>query len=206
MNGIFITVEGPEGSGKTTAIESVSNRLLAEGYNVIITREPGGIEISEQIRNVILDKKNTSMDSRCEALLYAAARRQHLVEKVLPELKKGSIIICDRFIDSSLAYQGVGRNLGIDEIFKINEFAIDGLLPNKTIFFDLPIEVGLQRIHSNNRSTNRLDNEDIQFHKNVYLGYKIICEKFSDRIISIDANNSKKDVADIFYSIVKGLL
>ena len=124
--GYFITFEGPDGSGKTTVSTAVAKRLQEAGIESIYTREPGGIEIAEQIRSVILDPANTAMDSKTEALLYAAARRQHLIEKVLPALEAGKVVICDRFVDSSLAYQGVGRNLGIEEVLSINEFAIEG--------------------------------------------------------------------------------
>ena len=117
---MFITLEGPEGSGKTTAIEVTVKKLEEMGYQIVRTREPGGTPIAEEIRNVILDKKNTAMDSRTEALLYAASRRQHLVEKVWPALKEGKIVICDRYLDSSLAYQGGARGLGIDEVLNIN--------------------------------------------------------------------------------------
>lgn len=123
--GLFITFEGNDGCGKTTISTQVYEKMKEAGYPVIYTREPGGIDIAEQIRGVILDPKNTAMDARTEALLYAASRRQHLVEKVLPALANGMIVLCDRFIDSSLAYQGIGRNIGIDEILKINEFAIE---------------------------------------------------------------------------------
>ena len=139
MKGFFITFEGPDGSGKTTISTKVQQKLVEMGYDAIYTREPGGIEIAEQIRNVILDPKNTAMDPKTEALLYAASRRQHLVEKVIPALEKGQIIICDRFIDSSLAYQGYARHLGIDEVYAINEFAIEGHFPDTTIFLNLLI-------------------------------------------------------------------
>ena len=137
MTGKFITLEGPEGSGKTTVSKELAKILNESGYKVLLTREPGGVDIAEQIRNVILDKKNTKMDARTEALLYAAARRQHLVEKVLPALKEGYIVLCDRFVDSSLAYQGVARNLGIDEVYNMNLFAINDVMPDKTLFFDI---------------------------------------------------------------------
>lgn len=122
--GYFITSEGPEGAGKTTVMNLLGERLIDEGYEVVMTREPGGIMISEKIRDIILNNEHTMMESRTEALLYAAARRQHLVEKVLPALAAGKIVICDRFIDSSLAYQGFARGIGVEEIWAINKFAI----------------------------------------------------------------------------------
>ena len=132
--GLFITFEGNDGSGKTTISKNIYEKLKKMGYPVIYTREPGGIDIAEQIRNVILNPKNTAMDARCEALLYAASRRQHLVEKVLPALDKGQIVLCDRFLDSSLVYQGIARGIGVQEVYDINAFAIEGHLPDATIF------------------------------------------------------------------------
>lgn len=132
--GIFITMEGPEGAGKTTITQMLGKALQQEGYQVLLTREPGGVPISEQIREVILNKDNTAMDSRTEALLYAAARRQHLVEVVMPELERGGIVLCDRFIDSSLAYQGHARGLDIKEVYNINKFAIGDMMPDATFF------------------------------------------------------------------------
>ncbi|MGG3799667.1 dTMP kinase [Metabacillus fastidiosus] len=190
MNGLFITFEGPEGAGKTTIL----NMLLRNnefGKKVIFTREPGGIHIAEKIREVILDKNHTEMDARTEALLYAAARRQHLVEKVIPALKDGKIVICDRFIDSSLAYQGYARGLGIDEVLSINEFAINGVMPDLTLYFDIDPEVGLKRIaDSEIREVNRLDLEKYSFHVKVQEGYQKVIERFQDRIIKVQADQS----------------
>lgn len=187
--GVFITVEGPEGAGKTTIVKMLAAQLETEGYQVLLTREPGGIDIAEQIRNVILDKQNTKMDSRTEALLYAAARRQHLVEKVLPALEKKYIILCDRFVDSSLAYQGYARGLGMDEVFSINHFAIDGQMPKLTLFFDIDPEKGLERINQHkDREVNRLDLEELEFHQKVREGYYLLMEQYPERIYKIDAS------------------
>jgi dTMP kinase len=159
---MFITMEGGEGSGKSTAIKEIVDSLTKEGYSVVLTREPGGTPISEEIRNVILDKKNTEMDPWTEALLYAASRRQHIVEKILPALKEGKIVICDRFIDSSLAYQGGARGLGVDKVYAMNQYATDGLLPDLTLLFDIEPEEGLKRIAANaGREVNRLDVEKL---------------------------------------------
>lgn len=200
---MFITFEGNEGTGKSTAIKHVQKWLKEEGFDVVVTREPGGVEIAEKIREIILDRSHTAMDPRTEALLYAAARRQHLVEVVLPALEKKKIVLCDRFIDSSLAYQGHARGLGIDEILTINQFAIDKKMPDLTIFFDMdPIE-GLQRISKNkDREINRLDLEKEIFHHEVYEGYKKVCKRFK-RIQKIDASKSEKDVADQIIDILK---
>jgi dTMP kinase len=186
--GIFISLEGPEGAGKTTIITMLMNELEQLGYQVTQTREPGGIEIAEKIRNVILDKSHTAMDPRTEALLYAAARRQHLVEKVNPALESGKIVLCDRFIDSSLAYQGHARGLGMDDVYSINKFAIGDRMPDLTIYFDIDPVIGLNRINQHfNREVNRLDLEDIQFHYKVREGYELLLKKFPDRMKKIDA-------------------
>lgn len=187
--GFFITVEGGEGAGKTTVLDQIEARLKEDGFDIIRTREPGGIRIAEQIRTVILDVTHTEMDSRTEALLYAAARRQHLVEKVIPALEQGKIVLCDRFIDSSLAYQGYARGIGFDEVRAINEFAIEGYLPDLTLFFDVDPEVGLHRIHQDqNREINRLDQEKLLFHEQVREGFSKVMEVYPNRIKRIDAN------------------
>lgn len=197
MKGKFITLEGPDGSGKTTVSLEIAKLLEEKGYKVLLTREPGGVDIAEQIRKVILDKKNTAMDSKTEALLYAAARRQHLVEKVLPALQEGFIVICDRFVDSSLAYQGVGRNLGIDKVYQMNLFAIEDIMPDKTIFFDIDYKLGLERIKRNERESDRLDNASQDFHKKVYEGYLEIAEKYPERIVKVDASLDVDSVVDL---------
>ncbi|WP_226086321.1 dTMP kinase [Mesobacillus sp. S13] len=194
--GIFITIEGPDGSGKTTILQMLAENLVNEGYEVVATREPGGIEIAEQIRKVILDPENTAMDPRTEALLYAAARRQHLAEKVKPALEEGKIVICDRFVDSSLAYQGYARGLGIDEVYSINEFAIENMMPAMTLYFDVAPEIGLERINKNKgREVNRLDLEKLEFHQKVREGYTILADRFSDRIVKVDAS---KDLDTVY--------
>ncbi|MFE5324482.1 dTMP kinase [Paenibacillus sp. NPDC056579] len=193
--GIFLTVEGGEGAGKTSVITLVSEFLSSSGYSVVTSREPGGIEIAEQIRSIILDTNHTKMEARTEALLYTAARRQHLVEKIVPALEQGQVVICDRFIDSSLAYQGYARGLGIDEVLTINQFAIDRLFPDLTLYLDVRPEEGLRRIHSRQgREINRLDLESLSFHQKVREGYLQLAERFADRIVIIDANRSMDEV------------
>lgn len=206
-NGIFITIEGPDGSGKTTIINMLVKNLKNEGFGVVATREPGGIEIAEQIRQVILDRDNTAMDPRTEALLYAAARRQHLAEKVKPALERGEIILCDRFVDSSLAYQGHARGLGIDEVYSINEFAIENMMPQLTLYFDVCPEVGLERINKNKgREVNRLDLENLEFHQKVREGYMILAERFPERIVKIDASKQLDSVYEEAEAKIKDLL
>lgn len=193
--GIFISFEGGEGAGKTTIIGRLQQELIERNYNVLMTREPGGIPIAEKIRGIILDREHTMMDERTEALLYAAARRQHLVEKVMPALQNGSIVLCDRFIDSSLAYQGVARGLGIEQVWAINEFAIGELMPDLTIYLDVTPSIGLQRIASaQGREINRLDLESDSFHEQVRNGYLMLCEQFPQRIIKINADLDSSEV------------
>ena len=194
---MFITIEGPEGSGKTTAVNSAVRKLEELGYQIVRTREPGGTPIAEQIRNVILDKANTNMDPRTEALLYAASRRQHLVEKVWPALKEGKIVICDRFLDSSLAYQGGARHLGIDNVLNVNLFATENTYPDLTLLFDIEPELGLQRIADNaSREVNRLDLEKLEFHKEVRNSFLELARRYPERYVIIDASLSMEEVAD----------
>lgn len=207
MNGSFITVEGPEGAGKSTVLAVLAKRLEEDGVPVVITREPGGIKIAEQIREVILHTENTEMDERTEALLYAAARRQHLIEKVLPALREGKVVLCDRFIDSSLAYQGKARGIGMDAIEEINAFAIEDHMPDLTLYFDIEPEEGLNRINQHKgREVNRLDLESVGFHHKVREGYLELVNKYPNRIQVVDASRSVTAVADAAYEIVKGFL
>lgn len=203
---LFITFEGPDGSGKTTVSKKVVERLVNEGYKVLYSREPGGSEIAEEIRDVILDPKNTAMDARTEALLYAASRRQHLVEKVLPALEAGTTVICDRFIDSSLAYQGCGREIGIEEVYAINQFAIEGHMPDRTIFLHVDAETGLERIRKGRDYLDRLDQESKAFHDRVFNGYQKVIEMYKDRMTIIDAGKTPDEVAEDAYQAVKALL
>lgn len=200
---LFIAFEGGEGAGKSTILDKIYDWMKDENIPCIKTREPGGIKISEQIRSIILDNNNTEMDERTEALLYAAARRQHLVEKIIPALNEGKVVLCDRFIDSSLAYQGYARGIGMDEILEINKFAIGEYMPNLSIFFDIDPREGLKRINiDNNREVNRLDNEKLDFHNRVREGYYKVLEKDTDRIVKIDASKSiDKVYEDVKYII-----
>ena len=189
--GLFITFEGGEGSGKTTVCKYIYHRLLEEGIDAIYSREPGGVDIAEQIRNV-----------RTEALLYAASRRQHLVEVILPALQAGKVVICDRFIDSSLAYQGHARDIGIDEVMEINRFAIDNCMPDLTLFFDVDVETGLRRITGRGEKLDRLDRENLAFHHKVHEGYMMVCERYPERIKIIDASQSVDKVEKDAYELV----
>ena len=204
---MFITFEGGEGSGKTTCIQHVVKALEESGKSVLLSREPGGTPISEEIRNVILDKRNTDTDPRTEALLYAASRRQHIVQKILPALKEGKIVICDRFLDTSLAYQGGARGLGINEIYKVNQYATEGLEPDVTFFFVIFPEEGLKRIAMNaGREVNRLDVEKLPFHHAVRNAFLELAKRFPKRHVVIDASKDKESVyEDVMKEIDKRL-
>ena len=187
--GFLVSLEGPEGAGKTSVLEALIPILEDRGAEVLTTREPGGVLIGEKIREVILDPSHTEMDPKTELLLYIASRRQHLVEKVLPALAAGKLVIMDRFIDSSVAYQGFGRGLDKEAIDWLNEFATDGLKPDLTLYFDIEVEEGLARIAANSdREINRLDMEGLDLHRKVRQGYLSLLEKEANRIVKIDAS------------------
>ena len=199
MTGTFISFEGPDGSGKTSTLNGVLQQL--QGNTVtepIVTREPGGSAISEKIRHIILDPTNKEMDVKTEALLFAAARRQHVVEVIQPALARGEILISDRFVDSSLAYQGGGREIGIDPVRMINNFATDNLQPDLTIYLDVDSSVGLARISASRSGTeDRLEQEKIDFHKRVTSAYHELISANPERIIPVDANQElAKVIAD----------
>ena len=201
--GSFIVIEGPDGSGKTT-IALRLKEILSEKYDIVHTREPGGIDIAEQIRNIILDPKNTAMEAKTEALLYAASRRQHLVEKVIPALKRGSIVLCERFVYSSLVYQGYARGLGIDAVYDINRFAIGDTMPDLVLYLDVDEKTGLSRVNSRGNK-DRLDGESSDFHKKVVEGYQLIKERFSDfKVVdaSSGADEVLEDCLDIIYKFL----
>ena len=204
---LFITFEGGEGSGKSSALKLLDERLRQEGYETVLTREPGGTPIAEQIRNVILDKANTKMDPRTEALLYAASRRQHLAEKVWPALKEGKLVLCDRYLDSSLAYQGGARGLGIDNVLAVNMFATEGTFPDITLLFDIEPELGLERIAKNaEREVNRLDLEKIDFHRGVRKTFLELAARYPERFVIIDASKTLPEVVDAAYNAIKAKL
>lgn len=205
MRGKFITIEGTDGSGKSTQIELLMDYLKKKGADVIFTREPGGTQISEKIREIILDVNNTEMTGITEALLYAAARSQHVEEKIIPALEEGKIIICDRFVDSSIAYQGAARGIGAERIMEINREALHGIMPDMTLFFDLPPEKGILR-KKNERELDRLEKEKMDFHVKVYEGYRALCSQYPERICPIDADRSIEEVHAEVIDVIDGLL
>lgn len=204
MRGKFITLEGGEGTGKTSQIKMIAKYFEDKGIPFLVSREPGGIDIAEQIREVILNTKNTKMDKRTEALLYAAARRQHLVERVIPALNSGISVICDRFVDSSLVYQGYAREIGMDEVMDINKFAIDDCMPELTIYLDIEPEKGLERISKNkDREVNRLDLESLEFHRKVREGYKMLLSRYPERIKIVDASSEFEKVTEDIIEVIE---
>lgn len=192
MRGKFITFEGCEGSGKSTQVRLFTEYLKQRNIAFLSTREPGGDAISEQIRKIILSAENTEMTDECEALLYSASRVQHLKNKIEPALSQGKLVVCDRYIDSSYAYQGYARGLSIEFIEKINSFAIDNYTPDATIFLNMPSEKGFSRKHGAD-ADDRIEQAGEEFHKKVYNGYVELAKKYPERIIEIDCLGSKEE-------------
>ena len=196
---MFITFEGGEGTGKTTQINILKKYLEDQGLEVIITREPGGVISAENIRTVIFDNE---IDPITETMLYAAARREHYIKKIKPALDAGKIVICDRFIDSSIVYQGIVRGAGVDLVENINKYAINNVEPDLTIFFDLDPETGLKRVSLRNEQMNRFDKESLDFHLKVRKGYNLL-SKTRNRFVLIDASKSIEDVTKQIINIMK---
>lgn len=205
MSGMFITFEGTDGSGKTSVIREVVRELEEGGRtDFVLTREPGGNRISEAIRDVILDDRFTEMDARTEALLYAAARRQHLVETIVPALEAGKLVLCDRFVDSSIAYQGAGRSVGAADVHEMNRFATDGIEPDLTILLDIEPELGLERIRSSRQDeVNRLDHEKMSFYHRVHDAYRKLAQENGQRIVTVDASGTPEEVTDEVRAVLR---
>ena len=202
MKGKFVTFEGCEGVGKSRQVKLLAEYLDNNNIKYIVTREPGGSSVSEQIRSVILDQNNGNMTDSCEALLYAAARAQLLEEKIKPLLDEGYLVICDRYVDSSFAYQGFARGLGLDFVKSINSFALENFNPDLTLFLDLPPEQAFKRKGGVDKN-DRLELAGLEFHNKVYEGYKTVAELFKDRIYTIDASGTKQETHEKIINALK---
>lgn len=205
MRGLFISVEGPDGSGKSTQVTNIKEFFESRGRDVVLSREPGGTVIGERIRNIILDKDLKEMDPMTEAMLYAASRAQHVSQVIMPALSEGKVVICDRFVDSSLAYQGCGRGLG-EAVAVINSYAVRGCMPDLTFLMKLDPEVGKHRIDENRAEQDRLEQEKLAFHRKVYEGFLELEKEHPDRIVGIDASLAVDRIRDLIYAKLEELL
>jgi len=202
MKSFFISLEGLEGSGKSTQVGLLASKLKEEGYQIVVTREPGGTRIGDYIREITHSRENVDLTAVCEAYLMAASRAQHVREIIRPALNSGKIVICDRFIDSSLAYQGYGRQLGEEVVWQLNKLAIDDTVPNLTIFLDIPLDLGLNR-RNGTEKIDRLDLQQKDFYERVYDGYHKLAEKYKERYFTVDSCKPIKEVAEKIYSHLK---
>jgi dTMP kinase len=200
---MFITLEGPEGSGKTSHIKPLTEWLTSQRYKVFATREPGGTNIGEQIRNVIHDLKNTEMHPRTETLLYQAARAQIVEQVIRPKLAKGTIVISDRYYDSTIAYQGYGHQQNLDQVRALVNYATGGLTPDLTILLDIDVEAGLKRKTQNASEWNRLDAYDVDFHRRVRAGYLEMLKQEPKRWAVVDASRSWEMVQEELRKIIE---
>lgn len=202
MEGIFITMEGPDGSGKTTQIDLLKKYLETKGYDIIITREPGGTAISEAIREIILNPEFEEMSYMTELLLYASARAQLVNQVIKPALEAGKAVICDRFVESSAVYQGIGRGLGVETVYEVNSYALGDVKPKLTIFMDLDAEEGIKR-KKNQSELDRMEKEDLSFHKRVVEGYRQLAQLYPERIVPINATLSIDEIHSMIVEEVK---
>ena len=205
MKGYFITVEGMDGCGKTTQISRMIEYIKQKGWEIVTTREPGGTKTGEKIRDILLDKDNTGMNQVTELLLYAASRAELVSKLVVPSVKEGKVVLCDRFVDSSIAYQGCGRNLGVQITEDVNSYALQGCKPDLTIFFDIsPAELLGRKIRSAHQ--DRIESEDMEFHDQVYKGYLDLARKNSDRIKVVNARKSVREISNEVKTLLDSLL
>lgn len=205
--GLFLTLEGPDGSGKSTQIRRLAERLGASGITYLTTREPGGTPISDQIRAMLLDPNNGAMVAKTEVLLYAASRAQHVAEVIQPALAQGTVVLCDRYIDASLAYQATGLGLSPDYVRRLNEEATDGLWPNRTYLIDVPSEIGIERVaKSRGAQLDRIEQRDLAYHNRVRNQFLQMAEEEPDRFCVIDGTKSVDEVAAAIWEDVRRFL
>lgn len=206
MPGVFIVFEGPEGGGKTLQVGMLAGSLRAYGYPVLVTREPGGTRLGESIRTVLLGLNDYAILPETEVLLMAAARAQHVREVIMPALRGGHVVLCDRFVASTHAYQGGGRGLGAEALDGIQRFATDGLEPDFTLLLDVPVDIGLRRRHADPSSLNRIDLADLEFHQRVRQAYLDLARREPDRWVVIDASQAPDQVAHLIEREVRSSL
>lgn len=195
MPGMFITVEGPDGSGKTTQLQLLESYLRMQGYEVVVTREPGGTTVGNRIREVLLSPDNHEMVPRVEMMLYAASRAQNVDQVILPALERGAIVLCDRFVDASIAYQGYGLGYDLEQIMEVNRFATKGVTPDLTFLFDLSPEAAKLRM-TNRGQLDRIESRDESFHRRVYEGFMQLLTEYPERMIRIDSKGTIEDIHD----------
>lgn len=195
MKGMFITVEGPDGSGKTTQLQLLVRSLTEKGYEVVVTREPGGTKVGNSIREVLLSPEHDEMTPRVEMMLYAASRAQNIDQVIRPALKRGAIVVCDRFVDASIAYQGYGLQYDLDQILSLNEWTTAGIKPDLTFLFDLTPDQASRRMKDRGQ-LDRIESRDESFHQRVYDGFKKLLEQHPDRMVRIDANATIEMIQD----------
>ncbi len=200
---MFITFEGPEGSGKSTQVRLLTKHLAGRGLDVIAVREPGGTPIGDQVRDVLHDMKNEDMHPHTELLLYSASRAQIVAQVIRPHLERGGIVICDRYADSTMAYQGYGRGLDLDALVQITRFATGGLMPDLTLYLDLEPEAGLKRRNASGEEWNRMDNQTLDFYRRVCDGYQILIAAAPERWITIDASQDVEKVSEMVIKAVE---
>ncbi|KRF28699.1 dTMP kinase [Paenibacillus sp. Soil787] len=213
MNGIFITFEGPDGAGKTTQLKKLAEELKQQGHDVLVTREPGGTAISDQIRSIILDPVNKEMVDQAEVLLYAASRAQHVHQLILPALAAGRIVLCDRFIDASVAYQAYGLGVDVDMVKAISHYASSGLQATRTYILDVPVEVSLARLHHrasgtgvNVQQLDRIEQKNVDYHSRVREGFHQIAADHPERVRVVNANRNQEEIAKDIWTDCNRLL
>lgn len=213
MNGIFITFEGPDGAGKTTQLKKLAEELKKQGHDVLVTREPGGTAISDQIRSIILDPVNKEMVDQAEVLLYAASRAQHVHQLILPALAAGRIVLCDRFIDASVAYQAYGLGVDVDMVKAISRYASSGLQATRTYILDVPVEVSLARLHHrasgagvNAQQLDRIELKNVDYHSRVREGFHQIAADHPERVRVVNANRNEEEIAQDIWTDCNRLL
>jgi dTMP kinase len=204
--GAFITFEGIDGCGKSTQLELAAERLRKESFPILVTREPGGTAIAEKIREILISPQNSEMVNECELLMYLAARAQHVREKIIPALKQGFIVLCDRFQEATFAYQGFGRNISLDFLKKINSFATGGLMPDLTFIFDISVDLSSARMQKMNKTKDRLELNGRAFYEKITEGYRFLAKSEPQRILLLDGSEPLEKISDQVYCRIKDIL